>query len=160
MENELDELDTKLLSGLDKRKVLKRLSIVFIEISLLIIPICIFIIVVNKHSKYLFNDSICILSYITLIVFDILLIIGLVLFIRSYRLKLKISNKAIYVYAVLFGLISINSLLFLYLLYGPNKAFKKSVVEFSDKFEKYNEVKYYFYSNNEIEEIKNDKETN
>lgn len=160
MENELDELDTKLLSGLDKRKVLKRLSIVFIEISLLIIPICTFIIVVNKHSKYLFNDSICILSYITLIVFDILLIIGLVLFIRSYRLKLKISNKAIYVYAVLFGLISINSLLFLYLLYGPNNAFKKSVVEFSDKFEKYNEVKYYFYSNNEIEEIKNDKETN
>ena len=160
MENELDELDKLLSSGLTKKKLLKRLGIVFIELSLLVISVCIFIIVVNGHSKYLFNDNVLKITYIVLIIFIILLILGLIFCIKNYRVKYKISNKAITVYAILFGLISINSFLFLYLLYGPTKEFKKSLVEFSDKIEKYDYVKKWFYNENEIEEIRENKETN
>ena len=160
MDKELDELDKELLIGINKKRLLKRFGIVFIELSILIISVCIFAIVVNSHSKYIFNNSILTIAYIVLILSIILLIIGILLFVKNYRIKYKLSNKAIYAYAIMLGLITVNSLLSLYLLYGPIKSFKKSLVEFSDKFEKYDDLKRYFYSDSEIEEIRKIKETN
>lgn len=159
MENEIDDLDKLLSSGLSKKKLFKRLGIVFIELSLLIISVSIFVIVVNGHSKFLFNDNILKITYIVLIIFIILLIVGFIFYFKNYKIRYKLNNKAITVYAVLFGLISINSFLFLYLLYGPINEFKKSLIEFSDKIEKYNDLKKWFYNENEIEEIRKNKET-
>ena len=160
MENEYDELDKILSSGLSKKKLKKRLGIVFIELSLLIISVCIFIIVVNKHSKFLFDNNILKITYIVLILFIILLILGIIFYFSNYKIKYNVSNKAIYFYGALFGLISINSFLSLYLLYGPVDSFKESLVEYSDKIEKFNDLKKWFYSDKEIEKIRENKETN
>ena len=149
-----DEIEKELNEGLDKKVFIKRISLVLVEVSVLLIAICIFIITIGNHSRVLFNNDIYFIANIVLIISIILLISGILIFIKLYNIPFIIKRVSLIVYAFLFGIIVLNVTILLYLLYGPAVEFREFLVKYSDTFDKYSSVSSWFYSEEEIEEIR------
>ena len=160
MNDEIKNIEFELESGLNIRKKQKMLGIRLIITTLIFIPVLLTLFFIGIHSNRLITASLLNIIGILLALFISLILFGLFLHIINYRIHIVLYIKNIYkyLYILVLSILVVNSMLFIYIFYGPMNSIKAKIVKFAISLETYKEVIAWIYSDEEIEYILNQKE--
>lgn len=151
------DIEQELKESLNKRKKQKKYGYILTVFSSLFVPILIFLKVISVHSNELVTKDLVFIINILLAIFVTILVIGLVILIRNFKIYLEIKTKKILITAYIFfeaiyivGLSTVGIL-----LYGPAVEFKEWLVTTAMNTKDHQYYATWFYNKDEIQEVFN-----
>lgn len=135
---------------------MKKLGFIFVIISLLLIPGLQVLFIVGNHTKYLIRMPFFVMVIALLIISVLLLVTGIILFVRNRKAndkKLKTWKKVLF--SIFMSFYVIGCIGFVVLLYGPNEKFKTWLITTAMQTMNHQYYCKWFYSQSDIDDIIN-----
>ena len=134
----------------------RKLGLLIIILSLLLLPGMQVLFIIGCNSKYLIRVPFFIIICILIILLTILLIIGIILFNKNQKKKEKNKKRVFKIlFSIFMSIYVIGCVFFVVLLYGPNEKFKTWLITTAMQTKDHQYLCKWFYSDKDILEVLN-----